>query len=92
MEQVELDMPEVETEIVTGLPAVIGHFDDARPSLARSAPTAAFISQLIAARDHMPIQRERRTVPVANALGAYASGASMTQRRMPQGFRKTVVA
>jgi hypothetical protein len=64
----------------------------ARPSLAWSAPTAAFISQLIAARDHMPAQRARRTTSVDRAVGAYHRGASITDRRMPEGYRKTVLA
>ena len=64
----------------------------ARPSLAASAPTAAFLSQLIAARDRLPPQRERRRASVDRAVGAYAQGAVMAVRRMPEGFRKTVVA
>lgn len=63
-----------------------------RPSLAWSAPTAAFVSQLIAAREHLPAQRERRTASVDRAVGAYHQGASIAVRRMPEGFRKTVVA
>lgn len=61
-----------------------------RPSLARSAPTAAFVSQLIASRDHMPTQRPRRTNSVDNALGAYNRGATIAVRRLPQGYRKSV--
>lgn len=63
-----------------------------RPSLAWSAPTAAFVSQLIAAREHLPSQRERRTASVDRAVGAYRQGAGITVRRMPEGYRKTVVA
>jgi hypothetical protein len=64
----------------------------ARPSLAFSAPTAAFVSQLIAARAHMPTQRARRMGTPEGAVGAYGQTARLTQRRMPQGYRKTVVA
>ena len=63
-----------------------------RPSLAFSAPTAAFVSQLIAARAHLPTQRARRIGTPEGAVGAYGQTARLTQRRMPQGYRKTVVA
>jgi len=63
-----------------------------RPSLAFSAPTAAFVSQLIAARAHLPIQRARRIGTPEGAVGAYGQTARLTQRRMPQGYRKTVIA
>ena len=63
-----------------------------RPSLASFAPSAAFVSQLIAARDRLPPQRERRTASAARAVGAYRSGAGIAVKRMPEGYRKTVVA
>ena len=63
-----------------------------RPSLAWSAPTAAFVSQLIAAREHLPSQRERRTASVDRAVGAYRQGAGVAVKRMPEGYRKTIVA
>lgn len=63
-----------------------------RPSLAFSAPTAAFVSQLIAARAHLPTQRARRIGTAEGAVGAYGQTARLTQRRMPQGYRKTVLA
>lgn len=62
-----------------------------RPSLAWSAPTAAFVSQLIAAREHLPVQRERRMASVDRAVGAYRQGSVISVRRMPEGYRKTVV-
>ncbi len=64
----------------------------ARPSLLSGAPTVEFISQLIAARDRLPPQRERRRASVDRAVGAYAQGAAIAVRRMPEGYRKTVVA
>ncbi|MDV3252127.1 hypothetical protein DevBK_12370 [Devosia sp. BK] len=64
----------------------------ARPSLASGAPTVEFISQLIAARDWLPPQRERRRASVDRAVGAYAQSAAIAVRRMPEGYRKTVVA
>lgn len=63
-----------------------------RPSLQRNVSDAAFVSQLIAARDRLPVQRERRRASAERAVGAYRQGASMTQRRMPLGFRKTILA
>ncbi|MCW5722355.1 MAG: hypothetical protein KIS86_14545 [Devosia sp.] len=83
-------MPEFETDR-PGLPVPLD-VAAARPSLARSAPSAAFVSQLLAARDRLPPQRERRTASVERALGAYAQGSTIAQRRMPQGFRKMVMA
>lgn len=83
-------MTETETQR-TQLPALI-NASEPRPSLAWSAPTAAFVSQLIAAREHLPVQRERRTASVDRAVGAYRQGAGITVRRMPEGYRKTVVA
>lgn len=62
-----------------------------RPSLAWSAPSAAFVSQLIAAREHMQPQRTRRTASVERAVGAYRQGAGIAVRRMPEGYRKTVL-
>jgi hypothetical protein len=47
---------------------------------------------LIAAREHLPVQRERRTASVDRAVGAYRQGAGISVPRMPQGYRKTVVA
>ncbi|WP_375452423.1 hypothetical protein [uncultured Devosia sp.] len=59
-----------------------------RPFLGRSQTTAAFVSQLLAARNNLAPQRRRGTV--AGALGAYNAGAGAT--RMPAGYRRTVVA
>ncbi|ODT80080.1 MAG: hypothetical protein ABS76_18025 [Pelagibacterium sp. SCN 64-44] len=62
-----------------------------RPSLARSAPNAAFVSQLLAARDRQAPQRARRAVTPEGAAGAYGRGARMGERRMPMGYRKTLL-
>ncbi|KKB10997.1 hypothetical protein VE25_14485 [Devosia geojensis] len=62
-----------------------------RPSLARSSPAAAFLSQLIAARSRLEPQKEMRRAPVDIALDAYSTGAKITVRRMPKGYRKTLV-
>ena len=62
-----------------------------RLRLAHGAPHADFISQLIAERQHLPPQRARRRAAVGEALAAYDSGAHIADRRMPPGYRKTVV-
>ncbi|MBJ6987681.1 MULTISPECIES: hypothetical protein [unclassified Devosia] len=64
----------------------------ARSSSPHCAPTPEFVSQLIAARDRLPPQRHRRTNTAEGAVGAYGRGMSMADRRMPLGYRKTVVA
>lgn len=63
-----------------------------RPSLAYSAPSAAFVSQLIADHSHLPAQRPRRIGTAEGAVGAYGQAARLGERRMPQGYRKTIVA
>ncbi|HTM77400.1 MAG TPA: hypothetical protein VL133_07205 [Devosia sp.] len=74
-----------------GLPMLIG-VSAPRPSLRRSDTTAAFVSQLLAARENLPSQRQRRRNTVEGALGAYSAGARISVKRMPQGYRTTVVA
>lgn len=74
-----------------GLPMLI-EAPRPRPSLQRSQTGAAFVSQLLAARDNMASQRMRRRNSAQGAIGAYASGASVAVKRMPAGYRKTVVA
>lgn len=83
------ELPENETE-TAGLPLLLEQAG-VRPSLAHSAPNAEFVSQLIAARDRMAPQRTRRTGTPEGAVGAYSQGARIAERRMPAGFRKTVV-
>ncbi len=63
-----------------------------RPSMAPSSPDANFVSQLIAARAHLPPQRERRRTTPEGAVGAYAAGARIAVRRMPAGYRTHIVA
>lgn len=62
-----------------------------RPSLARSAPMAAFVSQIIASRASLPPPPLRPVGIAHHAIGSYGRMASMGQRRMPAGYRKTVV-
>lgn len=76
------------TEPKPGLPMVIEP-QRPRPSLARNATTATFVSHLLAA--HQKPAKER-PAQVGGALGAYSEGAKVSTRRMPQGYRKTVIA
>ena len=76
---------------VPGLPMVI-EATAPRPSLRRSQTTATFVSQLLAARENLAPQRQRRRNTVDGALTAYGAGASIMIKRMPQGYRTTVVA
>ena len=74
-----------------GLPMLIG-VARPRPSLLRNPTTAAFVSQLLAERNHLAPQRQRRRGSAEGAIGAYADGARVAVKRMPMGYRKTVVA
>lgn len=73
-----------------GLPVLVGP-PRPRPSLASIAADASFVSQLIAERDHLPPQRARRRASTEGAIGAYASGARIAVKRMPTGYRTTIV-
>jgi hypothetical protein len=64
---------------------------DAAPSN-RGAPEAAFVSQLIAERDHLPPQRTKRRAAVSDAVGAYDHGSKIAVVRLPAGYRTTLVA
>lgn len=83
-------MSDVTQSEIVALPMPTG-VEASRPSLARSAPTAAFVSQLIAARDRMATQRPRRQDTPQAATSAYSKGARIAERRMPLGYRTTVV-
>jgi hypothetical protein len=61
--------------------------DFARSIYARQAPKAAFLSQLIAEKHHMPSQRERRQATVPVALQTYDAGGRIAERRLPPGYR-----
>lgn len=89
MVQSMAELAQSETERA-GLP-LVQHQSAARPSLARSVPDAAFISQLLAARAHLPPQRARRIGTAEGAVGAYGQTARLAQRRMPMGYRKTIL-
>ena len=63
-----------------------------RPSLVRNTTPAAFVSQLLAARGNLAPQRARRRGSAEGAIGAYSEGARVAVKRMPIGYRTTIVA
>jgi hypothetical protein len=76
-----------------GLPMALNY--GARQRFARSlhertAPRAGFLSQLIAERNHMPTQRQKRQAPVAEVLSTYDAGGHIADRRLPPGYRMNV--
>lgn len=75
---------------LAGLPMVLEPRRE-RPSLKRTETTAAFVSQLLAARANLAPQRVRRRGSAADAVSAYADTIRSAVVRMPQGYRKTVV-
>ncbi|GLQ54216.1 hypothetical protein [Devosia nitrariae] len=62
-----------------------------RPSLLRTSAAVEFLSQLLAARSRLDPQRVLRRAPIDIALDAYRTGSAITVRRMPTGYRKTLV-
>jgi hypothetical protein len=76
---------------VIGLPMLI-EAARPRPSLKRSEIVAPFVSQLLAERGNLPPQRARRRNSAEGAIGAYASGARIAVKRMPVGYRTSIVA
>lgn len=86
-------MEKAEAALVTpnNLPVPVGPRAE-RPSLIRLSPTASFVSQLIAEKHNMATQRAKRRGSVDNAVDAYATSAAKNVVRMPQGYRKTVIA
>jgi len=51
-----------------------------------------FASQLIAARDRLPVQRQKRRASEGDALQVYDRTARLSERRMPIGYRLSVSA
>jgi hypothetical protein len=71
----------------TGWPVRLERRQQERIKLMRGAPSADFVSQLIVERDRLPSRDES----VGVALGAYTAAGKIAVRRMPAGYRKTVV-
>ncbi len=68
------------------LPVYLGDRHERRP-FRHTGVTSDFASQLIAARDRLPVQRARRRAGEADVVHAYDNSARLTERRMPQGYR-----
>ena len=83
-------MPDSDTKPST-LPARLGQ-PETRPSLARSETRAAFLSQLLAGRAGLAPQRNRRRGSAEGAIGAYSDGSKVAIKRMPMGYRTSIVA
>jgi hypothetical protein len=83
-------MADFETQ-TAGLPMVIEPARP-RPSLKRTETTAAFVSQLLAERARLAPQRARRRATPEGAVGAYADSARIAIKRMPMGYRTSIVA
>lgn len=73
------------------LPIAIGR-PAPRPSLARIATQSAFVAQLIATRDAVPIQRARRRASDSEASSAYRLTNALDTKRIPLGYRKALSA
>ncbi|HWA19232.1 MAG TPA: hypothetical protein VG757_09555 [Devosia sp.] len=58
----------------------------------REAPKAGFLSQLIAEKHQLSIQREKRQAPVAEVLMTYDAMGRVAQRRLPPGTRTNLDA
>jgi hypothetical protein len=82
-------MSQIETTYRT-LPTSSG--SGTRFSPYRSSLKAAFLSQLIAERQHLSIQRARRQAPVADVLRTYDEAGKLKILRMPPGYRTNIEA
>jgi hypothetical protein len=80
----ETDSPEP----TPNLPMVIEQPGKRLPPAKFDLP-ASFITQLIAEREHLDVQRKLRRGPAASAVGAYSQNARAMDKRMPAGFRHT---
>ncbi len=67
------------------LPVITGHARP-RPSLTRHKIPAHFLTQLIAERERLAIQRSRRRVPSIFASNTYEAAAKRAVRHMPAGY------
>jgi hypothetical protein len=70
----------------TGWPVRLERRQQERIKLMRGAPSADFVSQLIVERDQLAAGS------MNTAVGAYAATGKIAVRRMPAGYRKSVVA
>ena len=57
----------------------------------RPMADAGFISQLLAEREQRSTQHQSEPRANVGAIGAYASGGTIGVRRVPAGYRTTIV-
>jgi hypothetical protein len=80
-------MPQIETTY-RSLPASTG--PGTRFSGYRGTPKAAFLSQLIAERHQLSLQRTKRQAPIAEVLRTYDAGGKLKILRVPPGYRTDI--
>ena len=83
---------DVKNAIESNLPAIIERRRPGWSTRPRIATDPGFVSQLIAERDHLPAQRQRRRAPLGDAIAAYHQGERRDVRRLPQGFFRSAEA
>lgn len=71
------------------LPVCFGTPQERRP-FHQARIKSDFASQLIAARDQLPVQRQRRRAGEDIVLTAYDRTARFSERRLPLGYRLSV--
>lgn len=57
----------------------------------RAGPKPEFLSQLIAEREHLSVQRVKRRAPVFEVLKTYDAGGKLRVLRVPPGYRTDIV-
>jgi hypothetical protein len=62
-----------------------------RRTFSRIAPSADFVSQIIAEHQHLGWHETPVGAPADSAVTAYENGAKRAVRRMPAGYRTTVI-
>lgn len=75
------------SERISGLPAVAG---PARPHLSLYRPTAPFVAQMLVTAPRPGVLAAADT-RAGHAARAYAAGATISVRRIPAGFRRTLL-
>jgi hypothetical protein len=58
----------------------------------RASPKPEFLSQLIAERENLSIQRVKRQASAFEVLKTYDAGGKLRVLRMPPGYRTDIVA
>lgn len=74
------------------LPVVVADASAAGSPLVRVRPGAAFVAQLLAAREGLAPRRGLRRAREDAAAGAYRAADGMDVKRLPPGYRRTLTA